>query len=230
MIKENLSKIQEKIKAACERSNRIPEDVTLIAVSKTKPNELIEEAIAVGQTIFGENYVQELAQKIEDFPESIHWHMIGHLQRNKVKYIIGKVDCIHSVDSIRLAKQIQDEAQKKDICQDILLEINVGMEESKWGFTLENIQDALKEISLFSNLKIKGFMTSAPYVDDAEENRLLFRSLKQCFEETKQYGYPNVSMEHLSMGMTNDFEVAIEEGATMVRVGTAIFGERNYNY
>ena len=121
-------------------------------------------------------------------------------------------------------------AQKKDICQDILLEINVGMEESKWGFTLENIQDALKEISLFSNLKIKGFMTSAPYVDDAEENRLLFRSLKQCFEETKQYGYPNVSMEHLSMGMTNDFEVAIEEGATMVRVGTAIFGERNYNY
>ena len=230
MIKENLSKIQEKIKAACERSNRNPEDVTLIAVSKTKPNELIEEAIAVGQTIFGENYVQELAQKIEDFPESIHWHMIGHLQRNKVKYIIGKVDCIHSVDSIRLAKQIQDEAQKKDICQDILLEINVGMEESKWGFTLENIQDALKEISLFSNLKIKGFMTSAPYVDDAEENRLLFRSLKQCFEETKQYGYPNVSMEHLSMGMTNDFEVAIEEGATMVRVGTAIFGERNYNY
>lgn len=230
MIKENLSKIQEKIKVACERSNRIPEDVTLIAVSKTKPNELIEEAIAVGQTIFGENYVQELAQKIEDFPESIHWHMIGHLQRNKVKYIIGKVDCIHSVDSIRLAKQIQDEAQKKDICQDILLEINVGMEESKWGFTLENIQDALKEISLFSNLKIKGFMTSAPYVDDAEENRLLFRSLKQCFEETKQYGYPNVSMEHLSMGMTNDFEVAIEEGATMVRVGTAIFGERNYNY
>ena len=229
MIKENLSKIQEKIKAACERSNRNPEDVTLIAVSKTKPNELIEEAIAVGQTIFGENYVQELAQKIEDFPESIHWHMIGHLQRNKVKYIIGKVDCIHSVDSIRLAKQIQDEAQKKDICQDILLEINVGMEESKWGFTLENIQDALKEISLFSNLKIKGFMTSAPYVDDAEENRLLFRSLKQCFEETKQYGYPNVSMEHLSMGMTNDFEVAIEEGATMVRVGTAIFGERNYN-
>ena len=229
MIKENLSKIQEKIKAACERSNRNPDDVTLIAVSKTKPNELIEEAIAVGQTIFGENYVQELAQKIEDFPESIHWHMIGHLQRNKVKYIIGKVDCIHSVDSIRLAKQIQDEAQKKDICQDILLEINVGMEESKWGFTLENIQDALKEISLFSNLKIKGFMTSAPYVDDAEENRLLFRSLKQCFEETKQYGYPNVSMEHLSMGMTNDFEVAIEEGATMVRVGTAIFGERNYN-
>lgn len=229
MIKENLSDIQKKIEDACKRSSRNPKDVTLIAVSKTKPNEMIEEAIACGQTIFGENYVQELAQKIEDFPESIHWHMIGHLQRNKVKYIIGKVDCIHSVDSIRLAKQIQDEAQKKDICQDILLEINVGMEESKWGFTLETIQNALKEISLFPNLRVKGFMTSAPYVENPEENRLLFRSLKQCFEDTKQCGYPNVSMEHLSMGMTNDFEVAIEEGATMVRVGTAIFGERNYN-
>lgn len=229
MIKENLIKVKEKINAACKRSQRNPEDVTLIAVSKTKPNEMIEEAIASGQTVFGENYVQELAQKIEDFPESIHWHMIGHLQRNKVKYIIGKVDCIHSVDSIRLAKQIQDEAQKRGISQDILLEINVGMEESKWGFTLETIQDALKEISLFPNIRVKGFMTSAPYVAVPEENRLLFRSLKQCFEETKQYGYPNVSMEQLSMGMTNDFEVAIEEGATMVRVGTAIFGERNYN-
>ena len=229
MIKENLIEVQKKIADACERTSRNPKEVTLIAVSKTKPNEMIEEAISSGQTVFGENYVQELAQKIEDFPESIHWHMIGHLQRNKVKYIIGKVDCIHSVDSVRLAKQIQDEAEKRNLCQDILLEINVGMEESKWGFTLENIQDALKEISLFSNIRVKGFMTSAPYVTDPEENRLLFRSLKQCFEETKQYGYPNVSMEQLSMGMTNDFEVAIEEGATMVRVGTAIFGERNYN-
>lgn len=228
MIKENLLKIQERIQNACQRASRNPDEVTLIAVSKTKPNEMIEEAISCGQMVFGENYVQELAQKIEDFPNDIHWHMIGHLQRNKVKYIIGKVDCIHSVDSIRLAKQIQEEAQKKDICQDILLEINVGMEESKWGFTLENVKEALEEISQFPNLKIKGFMTSAPYVANPEENRLLFRSLKQCFEEIKQTPYSNVSMEILSMGMTNDFEVAIEEGATMVRIGTAIFGERNY--
>lgn len=228
MIKENLLKIQERIQNACQHASRNPDEVTLIAVSKTKPNEMIKEAISCGQMVFGENYVQELAQKIEDFPNDIHWHMIGHLQRNKVKYIIGKVDCIHSVDSIRLAKQIQEEAQKKDICQDILLEINVGMEESKWGFTLENVKEALEEISQFPNLKMKGFMTSAPYVANPEENRLLFRSLKQCFEETKQTPYSNVSMEILSMGMTNDFEVAIEEGATMVRIGTAIFGERNY--
>lgn len=228
-ITENILSVQSKIQAACQRSSRSAKTITLLAVSKTKPNEMILAAQSAGLTVFGENYVQELCEKIETLPSDITWHMIGHLQRNKVKYIIGKTALIHSVDSFRLAEQIEKEAAKAGVVQDILLEINVAQEESKWGFTLEDALDAVKQVSQLSHIRVKGLMTSAPYTENPEENRLYFRALRSCFDSIREMALPNVSMEVLSMGMTGDYEVAIEEGSTLVRVGTGIFGERNYH-
>ena len=229
MISDNIHAVQSTICQACARSGRDASAVTLMAVSKTKPNEMLLEAYEAGMRVFGENYVQELCTKMETLPDTFIWHMIGHLQRNKVKYIIGKVALIHSVDSLRLAEQIEKEAAKADVIQDILLEVNVAEEESKWGFTLENAGEMVKKISSFPHLRIKGLMTSAPYTLNSEENRIYFRQLKQCFDAIGNLSIPNVSMEVLSMGMTGDYEVAVEEGATLVRVGTGIFGERNYS-
>lgn len=228
MVAENIRDVEKRIIQACERSGRNPEEVTLVAVSKTKPVEMLEEAYAVGKRVFGENKVQELVDKYEIMPKDIKWQMIGHLQRNKVKYIIDKVDLIHSVDSIRLLEAIDKEAEKKEIIANVLLEVNIAKEESKFGLFPEEVMDFIDEVVRFQHVRVQGLMTIAPFVDDPELNRKHFANLHKLFVDIRKKKVDNVTMNVLSMGMTNDFEVAIEEGATMVRVGTAIFGERNY--
>ncbi len=229
MLKENIEAVRKNIEKACEKSGRNPKDVLLLPVSKTKPVEMIQELYDLGIRSFGENYVQELCDKIDKLSNDINWHMIGHLQRNKVKYIVGKVAMIHSVDSIRLAEAISKEAVKKDVTVDILIEVNVGMEENKFGITVESAYEDIKEMAKLPNIAIKGLMTSAPFVENPEDNRKYFRQLKQLSVDIQSKNIDNVDMGILSMGMTNDYIVAIEEGATIVRVGTAIFGARNYN-
>lgn len=229
MIKENLQSVQDNIKEICRKCDRNPEDVTLIAVSKTKPNEMLMEAYDSGIREFGENYVQELSDKIETLPDDINWHMIGHLQRNKVKYIVGKVAMIHSVDSLRLAEAIDNESSKKGVKTDILVEVNVADEENKFGVTLEDAEDFIRQLSHFDNIVVRGLMTSAPLVDNPKKNRVFFRQLRQLLVDINAKNIDNIHMDVLSMGMTNDYIIAIEEGATHVRVGTAIFGARNYN-
>lgn len=229
MLAENIQEVKKNIEEACKKAGRAPEEVQLIAVSKTKPVEMLQEVYDTGIRDFGENYVQELVDKIEVLPQDINWHMIGHLQRNKVKYIVGKVKLIHSVDSFRLAEEISKEAGRKNVQADILVEVNVALEENKFGFTLENAIEEIEKIAKLSNIRIKGLMTSAPFVANPEENRKYFRQLKQLSVDINAKNIDNVYMDILSMGMTNDYIVAVEEGATMVRVGTAIFGARNYN-
>ena len=229
MITENLKDVEARVCAACERSGRKREDVTLIAVSKTKPVEMLEEAYAYGCRYFGENKVQELDEKYDIMPKDIHWQMIGHLQRNKVKYIIDKAELIHSVDSIRLAETIDKEAAKKGIVVNVLLEVNMAKEDTKFGLMPEEVMDFIHEIVRFQHIKVQGLMTIAPNVSDPEENRPVFRTLKKLAVDIKMKNIDNVRMDVLSMGMTGDYQVAIEEGATMVRVGTGIFGERNYS-
>lgn len=229
MIKENIEAVQANIEAACQKAGRDPKEVTLIAVSKTKPLSDIEEAIDCGMMEFGENKVQELVDKIEHVSRPVHWHLIGHLQTNKVKYIADKGLLIHSVDSVKLAKEIQKEAVKKQADCDILLEVNVAGEESKFGFTCEEVPDAVAEIAQLSKVHIQGLMTIAPFVENPEDNRVIFAKLHKLLLDIKSRNIDNVNMNVLSMGMTNDYMVAVEEGATMVRVGTGIFGARNYN-
>ena len=229
MIKENIEAVQANIEAACQKAGRDPREVTLIAVSKTKPLSDIEEAIDCGMMEFGENKVQELVDKIEHVSRPVHWHLIGHLQTNKVKYIADKGLLIHSVDSVKLAKEIQKEAVKKQADCNILLEVNVAREESKFGFTCEEVPDAVAEIAQLSNVHIQGLMTIAPFVENPEDNRVIFAKLHKLLLDIKSKNIDNVNMNVLSMGMTNDYMVAVEEGATMVRVGTGIFGARNYN-
>ena len=229
MLKENLKNVQNNIKKACERVGRKPEEVTLVAVSKMKPLSDIEELLETGQLEYGENYVQELCDKYENISKPVHWHMIGHLQTNKVKYIIDKVSMVHSVDSVRLAEAIEKEAAKKDICMTVLVEVNVAGEESKFGLSVEEVLPFLKEISSYEHLQVKGLMTIAPFVANPEENREVFQKLKKLSVDIAAKNINNVNMSVLSMGMTNDYQVAVEEGATMVRVGTGIFGERDYS-
>ncbi|GLB25836.1 YggS family pyridoxal phosphate enzyme [Lacrimispora xylanolytica] len=226
MILENLEEVNKRILCACEKAGRDPKEVTLIAVSKTKPASMIEEAYGAGVRDFGENKVQELCEKYKELPQDIKWHMIGHLQRNKVKQIIGKTVLIHSVDSLRLAEQIEEEAGKQDLIIDILLEINVAEEDSKFGFKLEEAESAILKIATFPHVRIKGLMTIAPFVEKSEENRSVFKKLRQFYVDMQSKNIDNVNMSLLSMGMTGDYEVAIEEGATLVRVGTGIFGTR----
>ena len=226
MVQEQLNEVRQKIVQACERAGRNPSEVKLIAVSKTKPVSMIEEAIACGQTVFGENKVQELCDKIPQLPANLEWHLIGHLQRNKVKYIVDKVALIHSVDTVRLAKQISQEAVKAGVTVQILLEVNVAREESKFGFMEEEVEEAVREIAAFPNIQIVGLMTIAPFVADPEENRIYFKKLHQLCVDINKKNIDNIRMSELSMGMTGDYEVAIEDGATMVRVGTGIFGTR----
>lgn len=229
MLAENLQNVEERIQAACARANRDRNEVTLIAVSKTKPVSMLEEVYAEGIRCFGENKVQELTEKHDKLPSDVKWHMIGHLQRNKVKYIVDKVDLIHSVDSVRLAETIEQEAAKKDVIVPVLVEVNVAEEDSKFGLKVNEVLSIIEEISKFSHIRIKGLMTIAPYVENPEENRPVFARLRKLSVDIAEKNIDNVSVEILSMGMTNDYEVAIEEGATMVRVGTGIFGERNYD-
>lgn len=228
MITENLKNVQNRIIAAAQRSHRNPSEITLIAVSKTKPVEMVREVYDAGIREFGENKVQEINIKYEALPKDIHWHMIGHLQRNKVKAVIDEACLIHSVDSVRLAEQISKDALVKGITVSVLLEVNIANEETKYGFKAEETEDALMQIAKLPNICVRGLMTSAPIVNNPEDNRQYFRALKQLCVDLKAKNIDNTSMDFLSMGMTGDFEVAVEEGATHVRVGTAIFGERNY--
>lgn len=229
IIRENLNRVRNNIERACQESGRDADSVQLIAVSKTKPLTDLQQAYACGCRDFGENKVQELVEKYEQMPKDIRWHMIGHLQRNKVKYIVDKVYLIHSVDSLRLAEEISKEAVKKQVTVSILIEVNVAGEESKFGTTVEETYLLVKEIAKLPGICVKGLMTIAPFVENAEENRLYFAKLKQIYVDIIHKNIDNVFMEELSMGMTGDYEVAITEGATYVRVGTGIFGERNYN-
>jgi len=226
MIETNLLQVQKRIQEACRRAGRNPAEVTLIAVSKTQPLSKLMEAYEAGVRDFGENKVQEILAKAPAMPEDAQFHMIGHLQRNKVRPTLKHAGLIHSVDSVRLAEQIQADAKRGQLCVDILLEVNVAGEESKYGFAPDEIPDAVQQISRFPNTRICGLMTIAPFVENSEENRPIFRNLQQLSVDIKGKNIDNVSMGVLSMGMTGDFEVAIEEGATMIRVGTGIFGTR----
>ena len=212
MVRENLVTVEEKIRQACARAGRQREEVTLICVTKTKPVEMLEEAYAAGQRNFGENKVQEICAKAPQLPEDIRWHMIGHLQRNKVKQVIDKAVMIHSVDNLRLAETISKEAVKRGLVMPVLIEVNAAGEESKFGVSPEETEQLIRQAAVLPGLRIAGLMTIAPLSVDIKS---------KCID--------NVTMDHLSMGMTGDYQVAIEEGATLIRVGTGIFGERNYD-
>lgn len=226
MVRENLETVESIIKASCEKAGRSRDEVALIAVSKTKPLPLLREAYEAGARDFGENKVQDLLDRIPEMPSDVRWHMIGHLQRNKVKYIVGKVAMIHSVDSLRLAEEISREAVKQGVEVDVLIEVNVAGEESKFGVAPEEAPLLAEEISKMPAIHVRGLMTIAPFTEDAEENREFFRKLKQLSVDIESKNIDNVYMSALSMGMTGDYPVAIEEGATYVRVGTGIFGAR----
>ena len=226
MLKENYEEVQKKITEACKRAGRNREEVTLIAVSKTKPVEMLSTIYNQGIRDFGENKVQEMCDKMEQLPSDIRWHMIGHLQKNKVRQVIDKAVLIHSVDTVGLAEQIEKEAVKRDLDVSILLEVNVAGEESKFGFAPEEVEEAAREIAKYPHVHIQGLMTIAPFVENSEENRGVFKKLYELYVDMKRKNIDNVTMNVLSMGMTGDYQTAIEEGATMVRVGTGIFGTR----
>ena len=226
-IKENIEKVNERKEAAAKQCGRSGSDILLVGVTKTRSADEINEGIDAGLTDIGENKVQEIMDKY-DFVKPVRWHMIGHLQTNKVKYIIDKAELIHSVDSIRLAETIDKEAAKKGIVVNVLLEVNMAKEDTKFGLMPEEVMDFIHEIVRFQHIKVQGLMTIAPFVENPEENRIHFANLRKLSVDIAKEKVDNVNMSILSMGMTNDFEVAIEEGATMVRIGTAIFGERNY--
>ncbi|HAQ51163.1 MAG TPA: YggS family pyridoxal phosphate-dependent enzyme [Lachnospiraceae bacterium] len=228
-FKKNLDVIEENICKACKKANRSRDEVTLIAVSKTKPVSDLQAVYDLNIRDFGENKVQELKDKIEVMPDDIKWHMIGHLQRNKVKYIIGKVELIHSVDSLRLAEEISKQAVKNNVTANILVEINIGDEDSKFGIKADDVISLVRDIASLPNISIKGLMCVAPYVVDSEENRPLFHKIKDLSVDIMAENIDNVSMSILSMGMSNDYQVAIEEGATMVRIGSNLFGKRDYS-
>ena len=229
MIKENLDLVELNITAACKRSKRDRSSVKLIAVSKTKPVSLIQEAYDCGCRDFGENHVQEIVEKYDKLPKDIRWHMIGHLQKNKVKYIIDKVCMIHSVDSYDLAREISKRALNAGIVMPILIEVNTGGEESKSGISPENTIDMIKRISILPGIEVHGLMTVPPIAKIPEDNRTFFRMLYKLSVDINEQKIDNIKMGELSMGMSGDYQTAIEENATFVRVGTAIFGARDYN-
>ncbi len=214
MIKQKLNKIKDDLLA----------DTVLVAVSKTKPNSLIEEAYDAGQRIFGENKALELRDKFDSLPKDIEWHFIGRLQTNKVKYVVRSASLIHSVDRIKLAEEINKEAIKESKVQDILVQLNVSNEDSKAGFEVEDLENVLNKLSVLSNIRVVGLMTMAPFVDDPEEIRYVFKRMKELFDSQKD----KYKLKYLSMGMSNDYQVALQEGANMIRVGSKIFGSRDY--
>ena len=225
-LAQNYKTVKENVTKACEQAGRSEQEVTLLAVSKTKPVDMLMDVYRAGARDFGENKVQELVDKIPQMPSDVRWHMIGHLQTNKVRQIVGKTCLIHSVDSLHLAETIHKESVKKGIVTQILLEVNVAEEESKFGFHAEEVENALKQIQELSGVCVRGLMTIAPFVDNSEDNRPVFQKLNKLYVDMKSKNIDNGTMNILSMGMTGDFEVAVEEGATMVRVGTGIFGAR----
>lgn len=226
-IKENLENINAKITIAAEKSGRKRDDILLLAVSKTIDVPRIKEAVALGLVELGENKPQEINRKFFEV-ENVKWHQIGHLQTNKVKYIIDKVCLIHSVDSLKLAEEIDKRAKAKNIIMEVLVEINIAGEEAKHGVPLIEAESLALEISKLDNIKVTGFMTVAPFVEDPEDNRDYFSQMRKLFVDIRDKNYNNIDMKYLSMGMTNDYEVAIEEGANIVRIGTGLFGARDY--
>ena len=226
-IKNRLEQVKDRIKNAAEVCDRNPEGISLVTVSKTVSIENVHKAIDAGATILGENYVQEARDKISalgNFP--VNWHFIGHLQSNKAKYAVKLFDLIHSVDSLKLARELNKQARKNAKIQQILIQVNISQEETKSGISVDDTINLIGEISRLENLSIKGLMTMPPFFNQPERVRPFFAALRHLRDQIQKTPFPNVSMDELSMGMTGDFEVAIEEGATMVRVGTAIFGER----
>ncbi len=228
-INENISSIKKDIVDVCKASGREPRDITIVTVTKTIDLDSINKALECGLNTCGENKVQELIDKYEQLDKSIKWHMIGHLQTNKVKYIIDKVELIHSLDSIRLAKEIDKRAKNIDKIMDVLVQVNIGEEDSKYGININSIEDFLVQLKDLKNLRVQGLMAIAPYVEDPEEVRSLFRQMKNEYDELKSIKAQNINMNYLSMGMTNDYKVAIEEGSNLIRIGTGIFGNRNYH-
>ena len=229
MLAENYRQVLNNIQDVCQAVGRDTKEVTLVAVSKTKPVEMLQQVYDAGARVFGENKVQEIMDKYDHLPGDIRWQMIGHLQRNKVKYIVDKVDMIHSVDSYRLAQTIETEAAKKSVTVSVLLEVNVAEEESKFGLKMDEVLPLVQQISELPHVQVKGLMTIAPFVSNPEDNREIFRKLKKLSVDIEAKNINNTTMSVLSMGMTGDYMVAVQEGATMVRVGTGIFGERDYS-
>lgn len=227
-IEKNVDKILQNIKEACDSANRNEDDITLIAVTKTVDVDVMSEARMLDLKNFGENKPQELVRKFEFFDKETRWHMIGHLQRNKVKYIIDKVELIHSLDNVKLAEEIQKQSVKHDKVADVLIEINIGNEISKHGISPEELFDFVDKVKGLKNLRIKGLMTVAPYMTDSEDVRPYMKKMKSLFDELKEMKGDNIDVDTLSMGMSNDYKIAIEEGATMLRIGSSIFGERIY--
>ena len=228
-ILENIKEVEAKVAAAAQRSGRKREDILLLAVSKTQPVEVIRQAVTYGLSSLGENKVQEIMDKYEPIGEGVHWHLIGHLQTNKVKYIIDKVDMIHSVESLKLAEEIEKRGAARGIVMDVLVEVNIANEESKYGVAPENTEAFIRQLARMEHLRVRGLMTVAPFVENSEDNREYFCQMRQLQVDINAKKIDNVLMDVLSMGMTGDYEVAIEEGATIVRVGTGIFGERDYS-
>ena len=228
-IKENIDSILKKVDSACKKAGRDPNDITVIAVSKTVDSIRAKEAVEAGIINLGENRVQELIKKYDELNcTDVKWHMIGHLQKNKVKYIIDKTVLIHSLESIDLAEEINKRAVKNNLIANVLIELNIGEEASKFGINEENVYDFIKEMEQFENIKVLGLMTVAPFCEDPEDVRWVFKKMKNIYEKISTLNLKNTEMKYLSMGMTNDFEIAIEEGSNIIRIGTAIFGARKY--
>ncbi len=225
-LKTHIVEVNEDILKICERLGRNPDDVTFIGVTKTYEPEIINASIEYGITDIAENRVQEITRKFDDIVYKVRWHLIGHLQTNKVKYIIDKVDLIHSVDSVKLAKEIQSRASKIEKIQDILIQVNVANEIQKYGIPKTDLPEVLEAISKMPNIRVCGLMNIAPFVDDPELLRNDFREMKKLFDSLSSYSYSNVKPIHLSMGMSGDYEIALEEGSNMIRIGTKIYGER----
>jgi PLP dependent protein len=227
-IRDNFLRVKENIESALIASGRNKDDIILVGVTKTVDVDSINEAISYGLENIGENKVQEIMDKYDKIKGNVNWHMIGHLQTNKVKYIIDKVDLIHSLDRMSLAKEINKRAESENIIKDVLIQVNIAEEETKFGLKKEEVIPFIESILDFKNIRIKGLMTIAPFSENPEEVRFVFRDLRNLGYEIEKRNYENLEMKYFSMGMTNDYKVAIEEGANIVRIGTAIFGKRVY--
>lgn len=228
-IRENLEEVERRITAAAERSGRKRSDILLVAVTKTHPADMMNEAIRLGVTDIGENKPQEVRDKYTDVLP-VKWHLIGHLQTNKVKYVIDKVCLIHSVDSVKLMDEIERQAEKHDVNMDILIQVNISGEETKSGVSVDDVEELLLHAGTLKRVKVMGLMTIAPKTDNSVTNTLHFDNMRQLFIDIQKKKYDNVNMKYLSMGMSGDYETAIECGANIVRVGSAIFGERDYSH
>ena len=228
-IRENIDDITKKIENTCKKIGRNPKDITVIAVSKTVESKRAKEAVNAGINNLGENRVQELIKKYDELSDlDVKWHMIGHLQKNKVKYIIDKTVLIHSVESLSLAEEINKRAEKNNFVANVLIELNIGEEESKFGINEENVYDFITSMEQFENIRVLGLMTVAPFCENPEDVRWVFKKMKNIYDKISTMNLRNTEMNYLSMGMTNDYEIAIEEGSNIIRIGTAIFGARNY--